>query len=607
MPIEIPTVKRLDNTPDAGAPRIDVRTPNGAQDLAQTDTALDTVASQAIKYRNQVADQAADTISTDASNKLEQRWKTEMYGDPENGKIGLKYQQGNPTDLYKQFDTTMQGHMTELSSNDQWDPETQNLVNRRLGKKAEELRMQTLTEYGAQQNHYDDTITKDGVKLNQDALPDATTYIHPGDDSTLAPFQNRLANIRNLNISKALRYGSAQLDPNGDTPYTAPDGTVKAVTLGPAAKLQIAKDTSDGVYDAVDNLIKSGALDKAQVLKDKYGDIIEPLKRNKMEEEFKKQNINQQAFQISGAAQGKTPVQIDNLLKDADPEVRHKALTIISDNGRSEQNIREQQQKENYQQLAQKALAFQRANPAATQTDLENQPFYAHFVDKLNPKDVKAVNEIVAPPKVSDPAAIARVNTILRGDDPNNDPRQMTPQDVNKALAGLSATDRAQYQRRLMGATSQTEGQQFQQNQRAATELKAQAFRLGLVKPNNQSRTDVEKGSNEDQNLGILQDRLTPVLEKMGALKPSELQKTVHDFLIQQQAGKDYSPPARFQAHGPAFDKASTTPPAGKAPGLTAIQIRAKALTDFTKQNSRQPNEKELNDFINNDGSGRYK
>lgn len=605
MPIQIPQLKRIDPQAPISVGRLDANIPSGARDLSQTTSALTELGMQAIKYRNQVADQQADTVATTAENEFEQRWKIGMYGDPESGALGLKYQKGNPTDLYKGFDDTMEGHLKELSSNDKWDTETQNLVNRRLGYKAQQLQLQTLTEYGAQQTKYDDSQTSSGVKLNQDALPDATTYIHPGDDSTFGPLQGRLKAIRDLRIAQAIRYGSAQEDVNGEASYTTADGTVKNVTLGPSVQLQIKKDMSEGLYQAMDNLIKTGALDKAEAMKEKYNDYLDPIKRNRIAKEFEAADVKSEAFDLADQAKGKSPDQIAKLLDGVSPEIRHKSLQYISDNLRYQENIRKQSEQANYRTLWKQTEAFKMKNPEATQSDLEAQPFYAHLWRNVNPGQLKSTHDIVAPPKVSDQKSLSRVQNVLAGNDPEfPDVRSIPPERQAEILSGLNQSDRTYWGRKLGAFTSQTGAQETQQHQHAMQELKSQAFNLGMIRADNGFNSDVQKGGSEAAKLGQFQIEFTHTLDKRGPMSPTEIQDAAVNFLIAKSKGQNFALPPKPKFQG---NQNSPSTETSGAPPASPVQSRAKALKDFTGQNGRPPTAKELDSYISSDKSGRYK
>ncbi len=531
MAIEIPTVKRIAPEAPASVGRLQVQLPNAQTDLKSTSAALDGVAEQAIKYRNQVADQHADTIATDAANQFEQRWKTEMYGDPEKGTVGAKFQTGDPTAIYKKFDDTMQGHLNDLSNNDQWDTETQNLVNRRLGKKAEELRLQTLTDYGNQQHKYDDGITGSGVKLAQQAMPDASTFIQPGDASTLQPIQTKIANIQNLRIAQALRYGGAQEDPNGQTAYTAPDGTIKRVTLGPATQLQIKKDLSDGLYGTMDNLVKTGTTDslaKAQVMKDNFGDMLDPLRRDKLATEFKKSQLNAAAFGVADAA--RTSGNPDAALaKIDDPEVRHKALSIINEDQRNMEQIKGRQSKANFNPLMQHILEVMHSDTPYSGTNaMEADPLFKAMKDKItDPKQIQALYHAVEKPKENSPAALTKMQNLVTGQDPNNDITKMSPSDFALFKVGLNDSAQKKYDGIYEKAHTQSGAQIMTSYRYADKELADQMVGVGQVQKNQWGKF---AGKDEAKMIQYRQEMEDFLATSDHPMKPDEIKQHVREY-----------------------------------------------------------------------------
>lgn len=608
-PIEIPTVKRIATEAPQSVGRIQTQIPDGSAGIRSTGTALEGVAEQAIKYRNQVADQHADTVATDVANQFEQRWKTELYGDPQNpGKVGAKFQTGNPTDIYKKFDDTMQGHLDELSSNDQWDTETRNLVNRRLGKKAEEFRLQTLTDYGNQQHKYDDGVTGSGIKLAQQAMPDASVFIQPGDDSTLAPLQTKIANIQNLRIAQALRYGSAQEDPNGQTAYTAPDGTVKRVTLGPTTQIQIKKDLSDGLYATMDNLVKLGTSDslaKAAVMKDKFGDMLDPLHRDKLTKDFEASRIKAAAF--VAAEKARTSGNPAAALQGADPEVRHKALSIINEDQRNMEQIKGRQSKANFNPLMQHVLEVMHSDTPYSGTNaLEADPLFVAMKDKVtDPKQLQALYHAVEKPKESSQAALTKMQNLITGQDPNNDITKMTPSDFALFKVGLNGAAQKKYDGIYEKAHTQTGAQIMTSYKYADKELADQLVGINHIQRNQWGKF---AGRDEAKWIQARQEMEDYIATSDHPMKPDEIKQHVREYAVHVQTGEALKPITTMPKFNGGNQNATPQPPAGNAPPVSVFG----AMTPATKfgyiqqwrkaNNTREtPSSKTLEDFIKKD------
>ncbi len=371
---------------------------------------------------------------------------------------------------------------------------------------------------------------------------------------------------------------------------------------------------SKALHDATDNLIKTGQNDpnilaKAKVMMDEFGQHIEPLKQGGIQAEFNKAQVKNQAFQLAGDGGHMTPDQFEKSIQGASYEVQTEARKIKSDNSRYMESDRRNQQELNYRAAYQQVLRFKQQNPSATETTLEQQPFFQQLEAKMDPKDVRAVKEVVAPPKVSDQNARTRVAAILRGDIEGLDPKTMTGDQVNKEFTGLNESDRSFFGREFSKAGSESTTKQFTANTRAITELKAQALRTGAVFYDARDGSQkFEPGGKNDIAFGNLQYAFTQNLQKVNAggdLNPAELKQEAASFLTDFKSNTTHEPIKKFRASGPAFGAAANTPPAPVK--KTQLQINGMAIKDFTNQNGRGPNPGELKKYISDDKTGRYK
>lgn len=611
MPIQLPEIKE---NMDQGAPsvgRIQTTVASGIRDQAEGQQALTGFVGEAIKYRNQVANQEADNTATERTNQYQLWKKKQLYGDPDTGTTGIIFQKGNPVDLYKQFDEDNKAKLTELSSNDSWSTETQNLVDRRLTKAYQQGELENLTEYGNQKSKYDESVRKGSVELSQQAMPQATTYIDPdsiakGDRSSLAPLDAKIADIKNTNISGSLTIGSAKFDENGDTPYTDSSGKKNSVFLQPSAQEQIGKDLSKGLYDATDNLINTSrqdptAIGKAKVMMDQYGKYIDPLKRAELEKSFSSAQVSKDAYELTDEMRDKSPDQIKSILADVDGEVRHKALEYRADEGRYIEAITKQKQDANYQLGYQAGNAILKANPAATWSMAQANQGIQTALKNATPEQRHALESMFNPPKVSDPNAIATAEHFMSGQDAKYpDITQAPAAYVNQIKAGLNNSMRTKIDNRMQ---KMMDPANMSQSQNMARLVRDAAINANLVRPDDITGT-IKPGSDDFKQLGEIQNRAAEAFRNLGPLNLAQQREEAGKF-IASQVGKNPAPyvaPKRFKWTGPAF---GTPPP----PPQTPDQIQGKALKDYALQNpdKPRPNGKQLQNFINSDTSGRYK
>ncbi len=624
MAIQLPTLKRIEPQGPAPAGRIDVNVPDAAKNVAQGQSDLHGLAEQGIRYQNQMADQEADTVSTDAINNFEQWHKARIDGDPgdENhpAVIGLKYQQGDPEVNFRAFEKEADAKLKELSApgdpDQSWSPETQNLVNRRLNRKAEELRMTAMTTYGAEKHKYDDSITENRVKQDQDGMNDGIVHMDPisiakGDMSSLDFIKERRTSIVAARIQQGLRYGGVTLDDkNGDVPYTDPaTGELHRVNVGPQTDIKIRQDLSKAFFDATDNLIKSDAPDslaKAQIMKDQFGKYMIGEQPGKLDANFKKAKLDQDAHDLADQTRGLTdPKAIADVINksSADGDAKDKALQITADRGTKMAALVRQKQTMNLDALAKFAVQMKQAHPEWTETDFEATLQYKNLYDKVNEKDLPAVAKVFNPPKQSELSAVARVARVLRMEDPDHpDLSKISDGDWTKITNGLSATATTAATKQLMQAISPDQKTIFHNNQRAIQELKTQGFQLGRYKPDNMGQTDMQKGGSQDVKFGQDQAELLQQLQKMGpAVTDSDIKAVVHNSLISKMKNEPYVQPPKWQATGAIFGTPPGAPPAGKTKDVvqpTVDEINGKAIRDFKNEFKRKPIGSELKDYI---------
>lgn len=616
MAIDLPSVKPIQDQGDASVGRIQAQVPDARQDMAQGEAGVTGIAQQAIKYRNDIADQTADTTATDRENKLAQRFKLLMDGDPESGAVGVKYQTGDPIELHKNLDSQMQDYLKELSTapdGQSWSTETQNLVNRRLGRKSQELGVQQLTEYGAQKHKYDDGITETGVKTAQIALPESTTHIDPqaisqGDTSSLDLVRKNFADINQYRIAQGVRYGADVEDPNGEAHYTAPDGTIKAVRLSPTTALKIKEDMSKAVYDATDNLIKTGQQDpaimaKAEVMKNLYGHYVDPMKQGSLGEEYNKGVTALKANTLSRQIQDLPPGQIKAAIA-AEPNVfvAREAEKLVAEHDLYMGRMKKQQEDVNYQKGYQQADALLKSNPILTWSQAKNDPVIQATLDKANPTQRHALETMFNPPKVSDEGAKSRMMDFLAGNDekyPGSAITQAPQAYINQIKSGLSTPDRNKVDNKLMSWVG-TNSNLMAQHQDFMHLVEKAAIAQGLI-PVDPIAGKVVEGTPEFKQLNDIKYQFTEDMKNSGFIPdPARRQEEVGKFIATMVKksptyGQEYKGPAKFQGTGAAFG----TPPQGPQP-MTDKQIRTKAIGLWQQDpnNKGIPSQSILDKFI---------
>lgn len=614
MAIQLPDVKRIEPDQPQSVGRIQATAPNPERDMQSDQVGIDNVAQQAIKYRNEIANQEADTIAQDQTNNFETWVNKKRNGDPEDpSSVGLKFQKGDPVEIYKQFDKDAQAKLEELSKGEDWSQETQNLVNRRLSRKAEQLRNETLTDFGSQRNTFRNETTEASVKIANDAMPEASAKIDPesiaaGDMSTLDPIRSKISDVINLRTQQAIDIGGAHLDKNGTDVYTDAGGQEHRVTLGPVTKQKIAEELSKGLHDTTDNLIKTGSNDpailaKAKVMMDQFNHYIEPLKKGSLQAEYDKSQVKVQANQALSDGEHLSPTEFVKSLDGKSEEVKTEALRLKSDQGKFIESMSKQKEEQNYRVGYNTASAILRDNPATTWSMAQQNSKIQNVYDGMNPTQRHAMEAMFNPPKVSDQFAIANMQQFISGKDPNYpDITKAPPEYIQELKSKLNPGDRKTIDSTLTKIIDPSNGSLLAQHQDLMRIAQNKAIALGLVTVDASQGGKVMPGTEAFKRLGDIQSKLTDAMKNTGALSASQRDEEVGKFMHtlvkgDPTYGTDYAAPAKLQGWGPAF---GTTKPPTTGATKTDKQIRTAAIGLWQQNpaNRGVPSEPVLKAFI---------
>lgn len=608
-PIQVPTISAQNEQP-LHAPRLDQSNLNPVAPMQQDTAAVEKVADQAIKLRNNIADQTADTTATNAKNQYLLWRKKKLYGDPESGEVGLINKQGNPTDLYQAFDKEQGDYLDGLakSPGDQnWAQETQNVVNRRLSLAYEESQLETLTQYAHQQKKYDDNNSDAAVTLAQNGMPIASTYIKPGEDTTFGPMDAKIAAIRNARIAQAIRYGNGKVDDNGDTAYTAPDGSKQAVNLGLSAKAKIAGDVSTGLYDTIVNLVHSKDLEKAEAMRERYSGMLDAEDSAKLDTQMEKGKTKQEAFDLADLARTKGIGVIQNY---DDPEVRHEALKIFTQDNHYVEAERQRKSKTNFDALSNYVQSVQRSDHPFTGTvALENDPKFLKLIDNItDSKQKQAIYHQVDQPKNSSQASSDKIQDLFFGKDPNHNIREVSDSDFNLYLGGLDKSDQKFYSRKRFQLKTQNGPQLEQQYKLFGSEFDRQAVGAELLHRLPNSQYFVPSDQIRDAQY---KKELLDTIENLGPTTPTQRSEYIAKFVADKKAGIAFQPPPIQKFNSGANNAPPSAPPSttqAPAPqidtqkyyGALTPAARLQYIIDYKKDKKTTvaPNTQQLVDYI---------
>lgn len=605
MAIEIPRIRQMEPEATPRTPGINYTPPNVIAPAERVERAAEGFAEKVIKYQNNIEDQTADTIATDQTNKFETWYNEQMHGtppDPTTGRAatdGIKNMKGDPDKIYAEFDKAAQEKLNELSQSEGWSQQTQNLVNRRMSRKAEQLHTSMLTEYGNQSKKYGDEKSTAGVKLNQNGLVDATTFIRPDDATSFDQVNQRLNAITDLRIRQAVRNGLAQESENGEASYMRADGTIARVNLDPQVKYLIGQDKSKGLYDAIQNLVDVGANDKVNMMKEKYWDQLYPDQRDKLNKGMKTNMVKAEAFSIVEKAR---EIGIEAALKQASSEeVRHQALQFHADDVRHKSAIKKEYNDQNYKVAMNRALELMESGQlTGGMTQLEGDPVYKkamHGVD--DPKLKIAIRDQVMHPKYSDDKAMLKMQDLLTGKDPENKIENMSAAQFATYQSGLAGSEQRKNWDIYRKIHSPTGAQVLQSFRYADKELMDQLIGIGHIEKNMWGKV---VGKDEAKLIKARGEMEAYLSTANYIMKPEEIKQHVREYVVSVTTGKALEPiskPNTFNGGGAGDDKKKEINYVGKM----TLKARYEAVLDWRKANPGNdtvtPSTAVLNRFLN--------
>lgn len=622
MAVQIPPRIQAENPVSAApAPRLEAHPLNTEAPMQMQQDALEGIGKEVIKYHDQVVNQEADNVATEADNNFQDWHKKRLYGDPSKGTVGILYQQGDPKVLYDDFNKEAQKKLDELSSapkDQDWSGITQNVVNRRLNKRAEELHNESLTSYGHQKYEYDKGLVTTNVDFAQKAMPLASAFVDPDHPETFGPLQGKIEDIRQPIIQHALQYGGAVKSEDG------------SLILTPAVKAQISKAVSDGLYKTIDNLYNADegdgvSIKKADAVKHQFADQLDPFHKDALGDKAQKSILKQKSLELSNIIIQKGPNAPE--VQNAPLEIRQNAVKMANEYTRDMDQMKQRKQNDNYD-VASKALdkIQQSGQPYSGVLMMRNDPTIKRVWDNLSAKQQQALEHSVEAPKTTSPAAQAKWLDLISGQHKDQDGNTkslvgMPRSELMTFTAGMKASDQKSSIAMWTKMNTQSGPQMEQQTKAFAKEFQDQSIGAGLLHkvPNSNILTASDQPKYEQYKKELLEN-----LDHYGATTPPERSKIVAQFIADKKAGTVFTMPTRATLNGSSKAKTppgDAAPPTQTPPGTPATPPLKGAASYFGKMNETQkmewiinykkankgavPNEKQMNDFVDKQTNGK--
>ncbi len=612
MPIQIPELKRMNAPEDASVGRLENNIVNPAPAISQVSQAAEHLGAETLDFANRMQLQAHEAVAQKADLDFELWHQKEMDGDPATGKVGIRFQNGDPTVMYNQLDKDTTAKIEELSNNPDWAPALSSMVAKRLTSRLGQLQMKTLTVYGEQQKRYDDSYTDAITKLHQRNLIDTTVHIVPGDSSTLVPFNDAIADIRDPILKQGMRYHTVNPvgpDEKGNSFYIGDDGKPVNVKVDPATQEQIAKALGEGVYHSIDNLIKDGkpeALKTAKYLQDQYGDYVDAFKKGQLQDNMAKAEFTNTAFDLADKARR---IGLSAALKGtSDPQMKAQVLKLTNEQQSEAHAMKERASKDNFD-LAMNHVdqVMDSDKPYGGSVTMQSDQFIKNILPNIT--DAKQREALLARadvrPKESKPAAREKMLNIMANDVASgfaDGYKGMSPATFNLYSTGLNDTDYNDAKKHWKEVNTENGAQRNDKYRQAVTKLNAALIANGVITPNRFTN----RITGQDQQIQYAAQRsMTRDLDQRGPMTPKEVDDFVADKAAQIKLGKAMpAVPARsWKATGPVFGNGT---PLTDTP--TTYQLdqsdKERWKNKFIKKNGRAPSPitGELDKFIKENG-----
>ena len=326
MPIQVPIIQRNNVPEQQSVGRMSTQTIDVGPAQAMQTKAVNNFAETIGKVVDQEQEITADTKSTEAATKF-----TIWYNENLRGKDGVAYKKGDPVEAYKTFDDNAKKQYDALlEESSTYSERTRQAIASKLNKTYNGLYESRVTLEGKQNADYRTTVANDGVYLSQNRVVDATAHLDINDKNAKVPIDSALNEIVDLRYNEAKGNGRLKeiLDPNGEIDPNTKQVKIIKVESDNSYKAQVAKDVSDALVLAVNNLTAAGDVGGAEFIMKEYGNRIIGKQKDNVTKEVEKASDVQAAQQMVRKLVNLSPkeaqAKIDEMTDDGARELTSK-------------------------------------------------------------------------------------------------------------------------------------------------------------------------------------------------------------------------------------------------------------------------------------------
>ncbi|MGL4560323.1 MAG: hypothetical protein ACRCV5_22710, partial [Afipia sp.] len=210
MAVTLPKVDRIAPQAPASTGRVQGEAPNMAAPIAAVGKSLEGIGAATVDYFAIQEKAASDDAKLAVVNRFNERaiilrdggTLKDAAGNDEKI-LGARNTQGDPTEVYKDYDDRLAKFRDELlSSGEGWSDRTKAAVTRGLNEAYNDVRLKNLSYEGSQYAQYRKDVTDTAAKNMYGDVMDSTIYMNAADPKSFAPFDESISKIRNLRIAE---------------------------------------------------------------------------------------------------------------------------------------------------------------------------------------------------------------------------------------------------------------------------------------------------------------------------------------------------------------------------------------------------------------------
>ncbi len=539
-------------------------------------------------------------------------FKTKMYGDSETGALGLVDQEGDPTQMYNEFDKEAKKKFDELVSNQNLSEKGREKVTGGLLQTHSVLHGNRLVAYGNQHQKYQENLTNSALSLVKESAADSMQFAKADDPASFAFFDQSLNRIREEHVKYGLKVGTANDDENG-TPFLI-DGQVRKLNVGLGVAEKMKKDFSEATTSAVTGLIASKRLGEADYVMKNYANYIDPINKAKLTKAYKEADIDQKSLMVTVKVGDKSIPEQIAFLRNMKPknaeeaEVKIKAMERLDATQRMMDNAKDRASKDRFDMLANKIQEQMRGkSPYATATELDNAsiqvgknslPFKELVKGVSDANQRKALYEMIERPKESNPEVkMKMMNKMVEPDGLYN----MEYGDVVQATAGLNDEDKNFIEKEWYRQKHETPAEERARINFVDKQVMDQFVAAGFYErneyevPTSEARQNLAKFQIEMKNyFGTLPKNLST--DQIN----SEIKKKVANTAIDKKGGMTYKGGTTFTAPGykPKYQGIFNAVPSQAPKRMSPQELETNNQRFFDKKGREPETLDELKEFL---------